>query len=632
MVMDRHFVGDKDVALALCNTRSAATEKSHMERHSDPSTINPVQIELCSPDHVSDQHDEQLHPWLQHYEDGVPAHIELPDYPLTWLLDQAASRHPHRVAFIYYGAKTTYAQFSHLAHCFAIGLQRLGVQKGDRVAIVLPNIPQFPIAFFGALRAGAVVVPTNPLYTEREMRHQLADSGTKVIVMLDTFHSMVHNMRQQTNIEHMILASPADFLPPPLRLLYPLQECWDKHSQPHLTKHDFAHDPTLHSMQSMLAERTKDAIKSLKLPVPTSSADLAVLQYTGGTTGLSKGAMLTHHNLLANAMQSRSWMPRMHDARETTLCIIPFFHAYGLTSAMNFSILGAATMILIPHFKAKSTLNIIHRYHPTIFPGIPTIYIALMRELELGKGKQCNALQSIKCCISGSAPLPAQVQKEFEMLTHGKLVEGYGLSEASPVTHANPLTDQCRNGSIGLPLPDIAAAIMDAQTGNLLPVGAIGEVVVKGPNIMQGYWNAPQETQTVFVNGWLRTGDIGLMDADGYFYIIDRAKDLIIASGFNVYPREVEEVLFEHPAVAEAAVTGITDSYRGETVAAFVVLKSGIEASEQTWHELLALCRENLAAYKVPTILQFRTSLPKSAIGKILRRELRQTYEGESIP
>jgi long-chain acyl-CoA synthetase len=590
-----------------------------MDRISNPSVINNIQVEPCSSGQMSDQRDERPYPWLQHYEEGVPVHLELPDRPLTWLLDKAANGHPNQAAFIYYGSRITYAQFSNLANRFAIGLQRLGVQKGDRVAIALPNIPQFPIAFYGALRAGAVVVPTNPLYAEREMQHQLADSGAKIIVMLDTFYSIVRKIRRQTALEHVVVTNPADFLSPSLRLLYPLQARWSKDTQPGLTKSDFAQDPTLHRMQPMLVSRTKGGIELFNLPVPTRSEDLAVLQYTGGTTGLSKGAMLTHRNLLANVMQTWSWFPGAQEGAETTLCVIPFFHSYGLTSAMNLSILGAATMILVPRFNARNTLNLIHRYHPTLLPGIPTLYIAIMREL----GKRRDSLQSIKCCMSGSAPLPAKVQEEFEALTHGKLVEGYGLSEASPVTHCNPLTDQCRNGSIGLPLPDVEAAIMNSQTDELLPVGEMGEIVVKGPNIMQGYWNCPEETQAIFINGWMRTGDIGHMDADGYFYVVDRAKDLIIASGFNVYPREVEEVLFEHPAVAEAAVTGVTDSYRGETVAAFVVLKPGIKASEQTKQELLAFCKEKLTAYKVPKILQFRDSLPRSTIGKVLRRALR---------
>jgi len=624
---------------------------------SNPLVINHIQAEQCSFGQASDQLEEHLsaYPWLQHYEEGVPVQLEIPNRPLTWLLDKAASHHPNQTAFIYYGTRITYAQFYNLANRFAIGLLRLGVRKGDRVAIALPNIPQFPIAFYGALRAGAVVVPTNPLYTEREMQHQLADSGAKIIVMLDTFYSSVRKIRGQTALEHVVVTNPADFLSPSLRLLYPLQQRWSKNAQLGLTNNDFAQDPTLHSMQPMLVSRTKGGIELFNLPVPTRSEDLAVLQYTGGTTGRSKGAMLTHRNLLTNAMQTWSWFRGMQQAAETTLCVIPFFHAYGLTAVMNVSILGAATMILVPRFKAKDTLNLIYRYHPTLFPGVPTLYIAIMRELlqdppkdrkerenqvkpsthpEVGNanramlssfalGRRSYSLRSIKCCMSGSAPLPAKVQEEFETLTHGKLVEGYGMSEASPVTHCNPLNGQCRDGSIGLPLPEVEAAIMNSQTGDLLPVGEIGEIVVKGPNIMQGYWNRPEETEAIFTNGWMRTGDIGRMDADGYFYVIDRAKDMIIASGFNVYPREVEEVLFEHPAVAEAAVTGIIDSYRGETVAAFVVLRPGIESLEQTKQELIAFCKEKLTAYKVPKILQFRDSLPKSTVGKVLRRELR---------
>jgi len=629
-----------------------------MDRISNPLVINHIQAEQCSFSQVSNQHDEYLsaYPWLQHYEEGVPVQLEFPNRPLTWLLDKTANHHPNQAAFIYYGTRITYAQFSNLANRFAIGLQRLGVRKGDRVAIALPNIPQFPIAFYGALRAGAVVVPTNPLYTEREMQHQLADSGAKVIVMLDTFYSTVRKIRGQTALEHVVVTNPADFLSSSLRLLYPLQQRWSKDAQLGLTNHDFAQDPTLHNMQPMLVSRTKGGIELFNLPVPTRSEDLAVLQYTGGTTGLSKGAMLTHRNLLANAIQTRNWFPGIQQGVETTMCVIPFFHAYGLTAVMNVSILGAATMILVPRFKAKDTLHLIHRYHPTLFPGVPTLYVAIMRELlqypsangrenlmqpstppDMGNanrtrlrissgfalGRHSYSLQSIKWCMSGSAPLPAKVQEDFEALIHGKVVEGYGLSEASPVTHCNVLNGQRRNGSIGLPLPGVEAAIMNSQTGDLLPVGEIGEIVVKGPNIMQGYWNRPEETEAIFTNGWMRTGDIGRMDADGYFYVIDRAKDMIIASGFNVYPREVEEVLFEHHAVLEAAVTGIVDSYRGETVAAFVVLRPGIEASEQTKQDVIAFCKEKLTAYKVPKILQFRDSLPKSTVGKVLRRELR---------
>ncbi len=574
--------------------------------------------------HISEQSaklDEAFvtHPWIRHYEPGVPAHLEIPDHPLTWLLDCTASRYPGRTAFIYFGRRLSYAQLAHHAKRFATALQRLGVQKGERVAIALPNIPQYPMAFYGALLAGAVVVPTNPLYTEREMQHQLADSGARVLVMLDTFYPLVRAVRQQTAVEHIILTGPADFMPPVLRALYPLSQRRARSPEAPLTRKELHDDQTLHVMHTLLEPHTGDDKEVFSPPQPVQAADLAVLQYTGGTTGLSKGAMLSHRNLLANAMQTRAWIPQAREGEEVMLCVAPFFHAYGLTVGMNFSLLAAASMVLLPRFKAQDVVKAIRRYHPTIFPGMPTMYLAVMREA----GNHPDDLRSIHYCISGAAPLPAQVQSDFEAITGGRLVEGYGLSEASPVTHCNPLTGQRRTGSIGLPLPGVEAAIVNQDTGEPVPAGSVGELVVRGPNIMQGYWNRTEETSQTFRNGWMCTGDLGKMDADGYFSIMERVKDVIIASGFKVYPREVEEVLFGHPAVAEAAVAGAADAYRGETVAAFVVLKPGIEASEATRQELLHYCKQELTAYKVPTILDFRASLPKSLIGKVIRRQLR---------
>jgi long-chain acyl-CoA synthetase len=559
------------------------------------------------------------HPWIQHYEPGVPAHIEIPDQPLTWLLERTASRYPDRTALIYFGRKLSYAQLAQGAHRFALALQSLGVQKGDRVAIALPNLPQFPIALYGALLAGAVVVPTNPLYTERELQHQLADAGARVLVMLDTFYPAVRAVRQQTALEHIILTSPADWMPPLLRALYPLSQRRARSLEPPLTRQELHADQTLHVLHTLLESHTGDERGAFTPLVPLQAADLAVLQYTGGTTGVSKGAMLSHRNLLANAMQTRAWVPEAREGQEVVLCVAPFFHAYGLTVGMNFAIHTAASMVLIPRFKPKEVVQAIRRYHPTIFPGIPTMYLAVMREA----GRHPEALCSIKYCISGAAPLPGQVRSDFEALTGGRLVEGYGLSEASPVTHCNPLSEECHTGSIGLPLPDVDATVVDQETGKPVPIGEEGELVVRGPNIMQGYWHRVEETSQVFHQGWMRTGDLGKVDADGYFSIVERVKDVIIASGLKVYPREVEEVLFAHPVVAEAAVAGAADAYRGETVAAFVVLKAGIEASEDTRQGLLQYCREELAPYKVPTILEFRKSLPKSLIGKVLRRELR---------
>lgn len=562
------------------------------------------------------------HPWMRHYEQGVPAHIDIPEHPLTWLLDCANDLYADHTAFIYFGTKMTYAQFFRYAQRFALKLHELGVTKGDRVAIALPNIPQYPIAYYGALMAGAVVVPTNPLYTEREMQSQLADSGTRVIVVLDTLYPLVRAARPQTALEQIIVTSPADFLPPAQRALYPLlSQRGSSQPQGHLTGRELREDPALHVMHTVLESYTKEEVASFAVPVPVEAADLAVLMYTGGTTGPSKGAMLTHRNLLANALQARSWFPKAVEGKEVMLCVAPFFHSYGMTVCMNVSLLLGATMVLVPRFRPKEVVKAIRQYHPTLFPGIPTMYLAILREAA----RHPDDLASIKFCISGAAPLPTKVQADFEAITRGKLVEGYGLSEAGPVTHGNPLTEECRNGSIGLPLPDVDAAIVNPETGEPVPPGESGELVVKGPNVMQGYWKRPEETRTVFRDGWLRTGDLAKMDADGYFYMVERIKDVIITSGEKVFPREVEEVLLRHPAVAEAAVAGAPDASRGEKVVAFLVLKTGVADAEKTRQELIQLCKQTLTAYKVPRAIVFRSDLPKSLIGKVLRRELLMT-------
>lgn len=593
----------------------------------DSPLVNKAQTDLHSSIQENGESDEFLatHPWVRHYEQGVPAYLDMPDRSLVWQLDNTAQRHPDHSALIYYGTKLTYARLSMLTKRFAVGLQKLGVQKGDRVAIALPNIPQYLIAFYGALRAGAVVVPTNPLYTAYELQHQLVDAEAKILIMLDMYYPMLRTIRSETPLEHVIVTSPTDYFSPLLRALYPLSQRGTKLPTPSLTAKEIQEDATLHVMRTMLESHTrKGSIELFPLPVQAHGDDLAALQYTGGTTGVSKGAMLTHRNLLANAMQTWCWTPDQREGEGVMLCALPFFHAYGMTAAMNISILNASTMILLPRFKVKDVLHAIERYHPTHFPGIPTMYIAIMREAS----KHSDYMQSIRYCISGGAPLPAQVQTDFEKLSNGKLVEGYGLSEASPVTHCNPLTGERRTGSIGLPLPNVEAAILDRQTGELLPAGEVGEIVVKGPNIMRGYWNREEETRDTFVNGWMRTGDIGKMDADGFFYVVDRAKDLILASGFNVYPREIEETLYHHNAIAEAAVIGVPDPYRGETVAAFVVLKPGYEPSEKMREDIQNFCKQELAAYKRPRLLEFRKSLPKSVVGKILRRELRLQHPG----
>jgi len=566
-------------------------------------------------------------PWVQYYEPGVPLQLDIPDQPLPWLLEQTASRYPAQTALVYYGHKTSYAELLTLARRFALALQRLGIQKGDRVAIALPNIPQYPIAFYGVLMAGAVAVPTNPLYTEREMQLQLTDSGARALVMLDMYYPIVRAIRAQTSLEQIIVTKVSDYLPTTLRLLFPLSQRRTRLPEPRLSAQELRDDPQLSDMADLLKPSTKGGVEVFNLPAPAKSEELAVLQYTGGTTGISKGAMLTHHNLLANALQTRHWTPRARDGQETGLCVAPFFHSYGMTVGMNLSIYAAATMVLLPKFSAREVVKTIARYRPTMFPGIPTMYVAIMREVK----DQHQLISSVRYCISGAAPLPMKVQEDFERMSGGKVVEGYGLSETSPVTHCNPLNENCVNGSVGLPLSNIDAMIMDNKTGKPLPCGEIGEIMVKGPNVMAGYWKRQQETAAIFHNGWLYTGDLGYMDEKGYFYIADRSKDLIIASGFNVYPREVEEVLYRHEAVQEAAVVGIPDGYRGENVAAVLILKEGFTPSDELRASIIAHCKQELTSYKIPKIIEFRDTLPKSLIGKILRREVREKLKKETL-
>ncbi|EJY55117.1 AMP-dependent synthetase and ligase [Alicyclobacillus hesperidum URH17-3-68] len=443
--------------------------------------------------------------------------------------------------------------------------------------------------------AGLVVVQNNPMYTERELKHQLQDCGAKALVTLDEFCPKVEHIRHETDLQHVIVASMRDYLPSGTPL---------------------AQSPSLTEQNGVILWQVLLRQGASELPrIEVDAAeDIALIQYTGGTTGVAKGAMLTHLNLVANTIQSALWSYKLRDGQERYLGALPFFHVFGMTVLMNQAMYKAGMLILVPRFQAKDVLRCIHEFKPTVFPGTPTMYIALMNHPDVGQ----YDLSSIEICVSGAAPLPLEVQAQFERLTGGKLVEGYGLTEASPITHANNFWGERKNGSIGIPFPDTEARIVD-ENGNDVAAGEIGELVVRGPQVMKGYWNKPAETASVLRDGWLFTGDIGKMDENGFFYIVDRKKDVIIAGGYNIYPREIEEILYEHPAVAEAAVVGVTDSYRGQTVKAFIQLKPG---QQVTAEEMDAWCRANLAAYKVPRAYEFRESLPKSAVGKILRREL----------
>ncbi len=566
------------------------------------------------------------YPWIAHYDQGVTATVNIPPVPLPTLLSEAASRCGQRDALIFYGNRINFLQLELAADRFARALMRLGINAGDRVAICLPNVPQFPIAFYGVLKAGAIAVPTNPLYTPHEMRHQLNDSGARAIVILDSLYPTLEAIRGETVIEHIILTDIASYLPFPLATLYPIKEARERHGKPGFEKRQVKDDPQVKFLSDLLGKHAgkHGGYELIDLPPPADPDDIAILQYTGGTTGLAKGAMLTHRNLVSNAIQSAVWTGMERFSSHITLAAAPFFHVYGLTIGLNLSIYNGSTMVLMPRFIPRDVLKAIETYHPDVFPGIPTMYMAIAREIEKrGRGD----IRSVRVCLSGAAPLLHEVQERFEKLSGARLVEGYGLTESSPVTHCNPLWGDRRIGTIGVPFPSTEARILDPQSWEPLPAGERGEIAVRGPQVMRGYWKRPDETAKVLHEGWLRTGDIGYMDADGYFTIVDRAKDLIIAGGYNIYPREVEEVLVRHPAIQEAVVVGIPDAYRGETVRAYIVLKDGMHATSD---EIIQFAKQELAIYKVPKQVVFRTELPKTLVGKVLRRALREEALAES--
>ncbi len=554
-------------------------------------------------------------PWYKFYDQGVPRSIHYPHIPLYRLLDDSAAKFPNNAATVfggkvgkmYLGASLTYDQLKDLTDRFAAALQALGVKKGDKVSIHLPNSPQFVIAYYGVLKTGAVVVPTNPLYVEREIEHQFNDAGVETVITLTKFYPLIRNVKGKTPLRNIIVTNIKEYFPPLLKLLFTLAV---EKKEGHRLEGDLVEGTYM--LQDLLKKH-----EPIAKPVEVDPEDLAVLLYTGGTTGIPKGAMLTHRNLVANALQVRSWLTDVQEGKEVALCALPFFHSYGMTVAMNFGIAVGATLVLMPNPRdIDEMLILIDKYQVSVFPGVPTMYVAINNHPDTPK----HNLRSVRACISGAAPLPVEVKQKFEEITGGKLVEGYGLTEASPVTHCNPIYGVNKAGSIGVPFPDTDARIVDVETGTReLPPGEAGELAVKGPQVMKGYWNMPEETEMVLKDGWLLTGDIAKMDEDGYFYIVDRKKDMIIAGGYNIYPREVEEVLYQHPKVKEAVVAGVPDPYRGETVKAYIVLKEGETATEE---EIIEFCRKNLAKYKVPRMVEFRDELPKSAVGKLLRRVL----------
>lgn len=525
--------------------------------------------------------------WLEHYSPGVPSHVDYPIKSLGQCLDESVEQLPDNLAIIFGQERITYAEFGDKVNRLASALADLDIKKGDRVGLMGPNCPQWEIAFFAVAKLGAIVVQTNPMYVEREIIHQMNDSGATTMIVFDALYPRVRNVLQETSLRKVVtfyFSTPVGSFPD----VYEFNDLLARY-QPNPPYVDI--DP---------------------------QEDIAVLQYTGGTTGISKGVMLTHYNLICNVYQVINWSPNMEYGKESVLVVIPSFHVYGITNCVNWGVIMGATQIILPRFDTDEVLQTIKAYQPTIFPAVPTIIVALLNHPRIND-YQAN-LAAIKIFITGSAPIPVEMFHKFEALVGGgKIIEGLGLSEASPSIIVNPLGG-AKIGSVGVPFPDTDSVIVDLETGTKeMLVGEPGEIIVQGPQVMKGYWNDPAETALTLRDGWLYTGDIGKRDEDGYFYVVDRKKDLIIAGGFNVYPRDIEEVLYEHPKVWEAVVAGVPDAYRGETTKAYIVLKPGVEASEQ---EFIQFCRAKLAAYKTPKIVEFRDTLPRTIVGKVLRRQL----------
>jgi long-chain acyl-CoA synthetase len=555
-------------------------------------------------------------PWHASYDPGVRRELRYEALTLPALLDRAVAAHPDRAAVIFLNGRLTYREFADHVDRFATALAGLGVGKGTRVAIQLINIPQAEIAFFAILRLGGIAVMTNPLYTAREMAHQWADAGCTVAIVMDfIFSQTIAPHRPDFAIRDYVIASIPEYLRFPLNLLAPIRL---RRQKPRAMWARVEPGPGIHFFRKLV-----DGAGPAAPPVATVTMDdVALLQYTGGTTGVSKAATLTHRNMSANVQQLRAWMPAFTEGQEVMLTALPLFHVYGLTVCMNLSVAAAATQVLVPNPRdTKALIHAIAKHRVTMVPAAPAMFNNIVNHPAARRAD----LSSIKLCKSGSAPLPVDVLHRFEAMTGAKIVEGYGLSETSPVTHCNPCAGTRKPGTIGLPLPDTDVRIVD-DAGQPVPPGQAGEIVLRGPQVMAGYWQKPAETAIAIKDGWFYTGDLAQMDAQGYFTIVGRKKDMIDASGFKVYPDEVDRVLMSHAAVLEAATIGVPDVKRGETVKSFVVLKPGATVSAEA---LVAHCRESLAPYKVPREIEFRTELPKSTVLKILRRQLREEEEAK---
>ncbi len=540
-------------------------------------------------------------PWHKHYDAGIPAQLDYPRVPLYRLLDDAAERTPRRPATNFFGKTISYGALKDQSDRLADALRSLGVAVGDRVALLLPNSPPFVICYYGALKAGAVVTSLNPLASADELAAQIADCGAETLITVPLFAATAASLRGKTPMRRLMVARLADYLPAPLNLLMSLRESRQLSPVP---------SPRPLELRALLASPPGKGFS----PAPVDPGSMAVLLYSGGTTGAAKGIMLSHAACVANAHQLKAWGHLQPEDR--VLAVLPLFHGYGMSVNMNAALLAGGEIILLPRFNAREVLATIQRRKPTFFTGVPTMFVAFSKLPDLKRYK----LDSLKGIFVGAAPLTQTIKEGFEAKSGGRMIEGYGLTEAVTAIMANPYLGQHKLGSIGVPFPDVDVKVVSLEHGGDLPPGEQGELVLRSPTLMLGYYNQPEATAEALRDGWLYTGDIGTVDEEGYFFITDRKKDLIIVGGFNVFPREVEEVLSQHPKVAEGVVVGVPDDYAGERVKAFVVLREGESA---TAGEIIDFVRERLAHYKAPTTVEFRSELPKTMIGKVLRRALR---------
>ena len=546
-------------------------------------------------------------PWIAHYEKGVREHLEYEEACLPEFLERSAGDFPDNMALLFQGYQVSYRRLKEMVDRFAAVLVGFGIKKGDSVAILLPNVIPCVVSYYAILKIGGIVVMNNPLYSDRELEHQFNDSNSKLLITLDLLGNRMIDLRPKTGIREIIYTSIGDYLPFPKNLLFPLV-----------------------AKKKKLAAAVKSAENVFKWKavlaggynrVPTADLsfdDTAMYQYTGGTTGVSKGVILTHSNLSRQVQQLKGWFPTFNRGEEIMLSALPFFHVFGLSVAMNLSVFLGWGNILVPRPQPEQLLETIGKFKPTFAPLVPTMYIGMLAHPDINKVD----MTSIKGCFSGSAPLPVEVIKEFEEKTGSIIVEGFGMTESTPVTHINPFAGGKRKvGSIGIPVSDTLCRVVDIDDGKTdMPVGETGELLIKGPQVMKGYWGRPDATAETITDGWLHTGDIAKMDEEGYFYIVDRMKDMIISGGYNVYPRDIEEVFFEHPKVQEATAIGIPHPSRGEQVKVFVVLNEG---ETSTPEELIEYCKDKLATYKLPTMIEFRDELPKTNVGKVLKKDLR---------